>query len=493
MNKLLQTLITISISIMLVIATGCEGSTTNTSVTAPTPTVTPTVTPTPAAVAENDMPMTLPLLDAFFFSDESFATDLKTILQLTDDQVSKLRAVAREETASLRETPEDDQGNYQGSTNAAAELAKQRVIVIMGDAKTRQLTEFVLRRWQDGRGEIAMTPSPLPSLSPVIPPTATVTLIPTASPTLTPGTPRVAATASPFIPSDTRVVINSPAYRMDIFKDGQLIKSYKVGIGYPEFPVPTGERRATSIIFNPTWTPPDEPWVESSNKVKVGEKVEAGSTLNPLGLIKIPIGLPSLIHGGKAPSQLGKFASHGCVGMTNRQIQTFAQTLAGLGGTEISGDEITRREKSRTKTESVKMNRPVPVELRYETIVVEDGKLHIYRDVYERGTNTEESVREILSIYGVTNDQLTEEERAQVTSALQQMSRGPGGTPVEETSSAEKEQKKKRNIDRGRLTRIVKGQKEAVIEIAALAGKGYPAPVEIDAGSDKRRNAKVAK
>ena len=103
-------------------------------------------------------------------------------------------------------------------------------------------------------------------------------------------------TASPNgLPNDTRIVINAPAYRMDMFENGKLLKSYQIGIGYPEFPLPVGMRTANAIIFNPTWTPPDEPWVESpSSKVKVGQKVAAGSNLNPLGLVKIPIGSPSL-------------------------------------------------------------------------------------------------------------------------------------------------------------------------------------------------------
>lgn len=37
-------------------------------------------------------------------------------------------------------------------------------------------------------------------------------------------------------PHDTRVIINAPAFRMDLFEDGKLIKSYKIGIGYREYP-----------------------------------------------------------------------------------------------------------------------------------------------------------------------------------------------------------------------------------------------------------------
>src|SRR6476659_6354275 len=53
------------------------------------------------------------------------------------------------------------------------------------------------------------------------------------------------------VPQDTRIVVNVPAFRMDLFRDGTLVKTYKIGIGYPEFPLPRGFRKAEMIIFNP--------------------------------------------------------------------------------------------------------------------------------------------------------------------------------------------------------------------------------------------------
>ena len=289
-----------------------------------------------------------------------------------------------------------------------------------------------------------------------------------------------------LIPQGTRVIINAPAFRMDLFEDGKLTKSYKIGIGYPEFPLPTGLRIADTIIFSPTWTPPDEPWVESPNsKVKVGQKIEAGDKLNPLGSIKIPIGLPSLIHGGKAPAQIGSFASHGCVGLTNPQVRDFAKHLARLGGTQISDERIAEYEKNRTETRPVKLSRAVTVELRYETVTVEDGKLHIYRDVYDRGANTEDNLRNVLQAYGVTVDQLSEGQRSQVTNALSQMARGASGKPVIKLAGADgsdKDEVKPKNNASGKAPRTIKGGKEVVIEIGALKGKGYPAPVDLDTG-----------
>jgi len=291
--------------------------------------------------------------------------------------------------------------------------------------------------------------------------------------TYPPGDPRL---------KDTRVVVNAPAYRMDVFDKGHLVKSYKIAIGYPEFPLPTGLRKARTIIFNPTWTPPDEPWVAKMKNVSAGQKVEAGSRLNPLGPIKIPIGLPSLIHGGKAPAKLGGFASHGCVGLTSLQVQDFAKRLAQLGGAQISDEQIAEYHKNKTETRTVKLGKAVPVELRYETITVEAGKLHIYRDVYDRGTNTEENLRKVLQPYGVTLDQLTDRQRAEVTRALGQMARDAGGKPARETPDKSRKESNANNSASGKVTRTITGVKEVVVEIPALLGKGYPAPVDLDAG-----------
>jgi len=296
---------------------------------------------------------------------------------------------------------------------------------------------------------------------------------------------------------------------MDVFENGNLIKTYKVGIGYPEFPLPKGLRKADTIIFNPTWTPPDEPWVEASNKVQPGQKIEAGSKLNPLGPIKIPIGLPSLIHGGKSAAKLGGFASHGCVGLTTPQVQDFARTLAQLSGTELTEEQIAAYARNPRETKEVKLARAVPVELRYETIVVEDGKLHIYRDVYDRDTNTEENLRAVLSTYGVTFEQLTEAERAAVLDALKDMSRDASGKmdepqPTErndnaraanDTKAKSKETAQNSNKETAggnQVTRAVKGKKEIVIEIAALQGKGYPAPVDLNTGGASKKQPAAA-
>jgi len=255
-------------------------------------------------------------------------------------------------------------------------------------------------------------------------------------------------------------------------------------------------RKAETVIFNPTWTPPDEPWVESANKVKPGQKIAAGDKLNPLGPAKIPIGLPSLIHGGKQPAKIGGFASHGCVGLTTPQLNEFIPILSNLADSQITETDVTEYEKDKTDTKKVKLNQAVPVELRYETIVVQNGGLHIFRDVYDKDTNTDENLRNVLAAYGVTPDQLNDKEKAKIADALTAMSRDANGKSTEPQTNSSKTAPEKlaKNKDGSpKITRSVKGEKEVIIEVAALNGKGYPEPVQLNNGGAPQRTVKPSK
>ncbi|HKS27712.1 MAG TPA: L,D-transpeptidase [Pyrinomonadaceae bacterium] len=433
--------------------TGNTGSTTNT--TASNTTNTNTTATGASRTNVNYLPVTLPVLDALFYEDEAFKAALKERLKLTDEQIAELQKIAREETAKLNEGGDAE---YTGTTTAARESAAAKIKAVIGEEKAAQLADLIRERW-GGRTEGDSTAS--------------------------------ATSAANAVPKDTRIVVNAPAYRMDVFENGQLVKSYKVGIGYPEFPLPTGRREAKQIIFNPTWTPPYSPWVKETAEVKKGQPVKAGSRANPLGIAKIPIGLPSLIHGGKALAQIGGFASHGCVGLTDTQMKEFVQLMARIGGATLSEEQVADYAKNKTETKTVSLNNAVTIDLRYETIVVEDGKLYIYRDVYDHDTNTEEHLRQVLQAYGVTLEQFSEQERQQTLAALKEMSRDARGrTDAEQgnanasaspTPSAQKGANKNEN-KAPEVTRTVKGKKEIVIEVAALKGKGYPAPVAMSTG-----------
>jgi lipoprotein-anchoring transpeptidase ErfK/SrfK len=444
-----------------------------TATATPQPSATPAMEITDASGA--GIAVTLPVLDYLMQSDESFLNDAKTKLSLTDEQINSLKETARTETGKLRAAEGDD---YTGSTRAATTQATNQLRQLLGEEKSREFLAFTRTRLSGEEGGN------------------------TDGNTMNKSAANTGDARPSSVPSDTRIVVNAPAFRMDLFNNGQLVKSYKVGIGYPEFPLPVGLRRADTIIFNPTWTPPDEPWVEASGKVKVGEKVAAGSKLNPLGPIKIPIGSPSLIHGGKQPARLGNFASHGCVGLTNEGVQAFALELAKLSGAELTPEEVKGYEKQKTETKNYKLPNSIPVELRYETIVVEDGKLRIFRDVYDRDTNTEANARRALEAHGVAFDSLSEQERTRILEALRQMSRDAQGNAdtnansntntsntnannanANNANAKNANSNSNQNAGGDRVTRNIKGAKEVTIELAALAGKGYPAAIGMEPGT----------
>ena len=405
----------------------------------PSPVSSPSPLTTDSAAVK---PITLPVLDAFF-ADNSFTETLKTRLKLNDDEVTRLKELARTETAKLDESELEKR---EGSFRAHAD-AKEKIKAVIGEEKSGQLAALVNELWH---GEDAADK-----------------------------TGSSAKAKVNEVPTDTRVVVNAPAYRMDVFDAGRLVKSYKIAIGYPEFPLPTGLRKARTIIFNPTWTPPDEPWVAKMKGVSAGTKVEAGSRLNPLGPIKIPIGGPSLIHGGKAPAKLGKFGSHGCVGLTTPQIREFSKQLAGLAGSTLTDAEMNNFARAKTETKEVKLKESIPVELRYETITVEDGSLHIYRDVYDQNTNTEENLRAVLEAYGVKMEDLTADERTQVLDALAKLagSSTSSSATASPSPSSSKEEKGTRTAAKPAKQTRAQNQNEIVVTIAALKGKGYPAAV----------------
>jgi lipoprotein-anchoring transpeptidase ErfK/SrfK len=453
------------VTLLLITAAGCVTETpTNSNSASPSA----SVSPSPSATARSavEVPVTLPVLDALL-SDEAFRAKVKSQVSLSDAEISQVQKIAADEVTKLRETNAEDQiGSAEESRQHAAEAIRGAV----GEEKTKQLFALAQEYWVKGNEET--------------------------------GTDKTAdsSTGPNAVPKDTRVVVNIPAYRMDVFREGELVKSYKIGIGYPEFPLPTGMRKAQSIIFNPSWTPPDEPWVAKMKNISVGEKVEAGSKLNPLGPIKIPIGLPSLIHGGKSVAKLGTFASHGCVGLTTPQVQDFAKLLAQTSGTELSDASMQANLKDKMQTKTVKLGHPVPVELRYETIVAEDGKLHIYKDVYDQDSNTEESLRAVLQANGVRMEDLSEAERTQVMDALNAMASKPQAnlpTTAKPAStatsaaasttnkSAKSATAKAAEKPAAKAKPIAKNQKEVVIEIAALKGKGYPVAVNFDTGAGK--------
>ena len=213
-----------------------------------------------------------------------------------------------------------------------------------------------------------------------------------------------------LIPGDgnIKITLNVPAFQLTLWQNGKEVKSYPVGVGMKEYPIYIGFREATEIIWNPDWIPPASDWVEGSKKVKVGEIIKASDKRNPLGKVKIPLGLGYLIHQAHGAEDLGNLVSHGCVRVMQADLYDLAEKIVAARNPAITPEQISNAKRTKN-TVIAELDQPIPVEITYDTQVVEAGKLHVYPDVYGYKKNTIENLRAELESEGVNSSKITDE------------------------------------------------------------------------------------
>ena len=214
---------------------------------------------------------------------------------------------------------------------------------------------------------------------------------------------------APLSEGDPRVwiTVNVPAFRLTLWQAGKEVKTYQIGVGRKNFPIVIGERKATQIIWNPEWVPPDSSWVEAREDVEPGERIEPDDPRNPLGKIKIPLGQGYLIHQAAKPSDLGRLVSHGCVRMLPDDLFDLTEKIVAARRLPITKEQIEHAKASADRL-AVKLDPPLWVDINYDTQVVEGGVLHLYPDVYGRHTNTVDNLRAELQASGVNASGLDE-------------------------------------------------------------------------------------
>jgi hypothetical protein len=199
---------------------------------------------------------------------------------------------------------------------------------------------------------------------------------------------------------DVRLTLNVPSFRLTLWQNGREVKSYFVGVGKKDYPIYIGDREATEVIYNPSWIPPSSDWVAGRKGVKPGEVIKASDPRNPLGKVKIPLGDAYLIHQAAATTDLGNLVSHGCVRMLRSDLYDLSAKLAAARSAPVTAAQVARA-KAGSRQLIVPLGDPVPVDINYDTLVVEGGVLHIYPDVYDRKTNTVARLRAELESSGV--------------------------------------------------------------------------------------------
>lgn len=208
---------------------------------------------------------------------------------------------------------------------------------------------------------------------------------------------------------DVKITINVPSFQMTLWQNGKEVAMYPVGVGKIDYPVAISLRKATSIEWNPVWIPPSSDWIEKSSTVKPGEIVLPTDPRNPLGKVKIPLGYGYLLHQAKGPQDMGGLVSHGCIRVLQRDLYDLSEKIVAAMGLEVTPQQIAAAKRSK-KTLVVPMETPLTVEITYDTIVIEDGRLHVYPDVYQLKRNTLENVRAELKSSGIDDSRVTDAE-----------------------------------------------------------------------------------
>ena len=167
-----------------------------------------------------------------------------------------------------------------------------------------------------------------------------------------------------------------------------------------EHPLYIGDREARELIWNPAWIPPDSDWVLEMKGVTPGEVIKASDPRNPLGKMKIPLGNHFLIHQARGMGDVGNLVSHGCVRMPLPDLYDLADKIIAARSALVSSKRIAAAKRSQ-RTLVVRLEEPVPMDINYDTLVIEDGVLHIYPDVYQRGTNRPAQLRAELQAANV--------------------------------------------------------------------------------------------
>lgn len=206
---------------------------------------------------------------------------------------------------------------------------------------------------------------------------------------------------------DIKITVNVPAFRLTLWQNGKEVAIYPIGIGLKDYPITIGERTASQIIWNPSWTPPDSQWVQGMEGVRSGEAIKAGDPRNPLGKLKITLGNGYLIHQAAKQSDLGNLVSHGCIRMLRSDLYDLAEKIVAARSLEVTQKQI-ERAKTNTRMLVAAIGEPLPVDINYDTQVIEEGVLHLYPDVYDRGTDRVENLRAELESSGIDSSSITD-------------------------------------------------------------------------------------
>ncbi|WP_419825384.1 L,D-transpeptidase family protein [Sphingomonas sp.] len=191
---------------------------------------------------------------------------------------------------------------------------------------------------------------------------------------------------------DDYVLVNVPAYRLALFQGREEVAAHDVVVGAPKTPTPQIVAYAGSIVVNPWWTLPPSVLAEGKRYSAAKGYIytsTGGRTVirqrpgpqNALGRMKIdmPNQYAIYLHDTPAKAAFAKTdraLSHGCIRV--KDIAGLADELADATQLQSALDG--------TSTQTLQLQRSVPVYIVYFTAGERDGKVVTFADPYGRDT-----------------------------------------------------------------------------------------------------------
>lgn len=198
------------------------------------------------------------------------------------------------------------------------------------------------------------------------------------------------------------LVLNVPAYRLDVFEGDERIRSYEVAVGQRGHRTPAGSYAISRIVWNPWWHPPASKWARGRKPVPPGPS-------NPMGRVKLDFRDLYYVHGTPERQSLGQPASHGCVRMRNEDVIELARLVHGHATPDVSEQEIQLLLEQSRRTRAFRLARRVPFRVVYQVVEVRAGVLQIHPDVYRlAGRTLKERVIQLLLAEGYQPAELDE-------------------------------------------------------------------------------------
>jgi murein L,D-transpeptidase YcbB/YkuD len=224
-------------------------------------------------------------------------------------------------------------------------------------------------------------------------------------------------------PDSDYVLVNLPAYALEVVRHGQVVQTHRLVIGKPESPTPTLSSQLKAFTLTPEWRVPysiasqellpklrNNPGFAAKNNYVIynakGEQVEARSvdwwdvqperfyyTIkqspgkgNALGTAIFRFANPYeiFLHATSRPRDFAltyRALGHGCIRLEHpRRLATF---LLGADSTQaaLPPEGVTEAAPSPRR---YPLRRPMPLHVRYATCAVVAGQLRFYPDVYQQ-------------------------------------------------------------------------------------------------------------